>query len=149
MSGIPVKKISLPRRELSFVQTEFIKIVELYGNESRESLIRNNRNLRLALHKHGLMYEDCLYAELERENNLNCLRGFYRLEKRVSDNRVRSIVSECWEDKKREHLVMIVESVHGERELNEYIREKMLKDIIEGKYGGKKLVCSKGWMVSE
>ena len=149
ISGIPVEKISFPKSEISFMKTEMIKIVELYGNESRNNLIQNNRNLRLALHKRGVYYEDCFYVPLNRENGLNCLRGFYRLEKRISDDRVQSIVGECWDDKKREHSVVVVELIRGEIGLNDYIREKMLKDIIEGKYVGKKLVCSKGWSIGD
>jgi len=129
-------------------KSDLIKLVELYGSESRESIIRNNRNLRIALHKRGVCYEDCFYATLNRENGLNGLKGFYRMEKRVSDNKVKRVIGKCWEDERKGHLVAVVESVYG-RMLNEYIREKMLKDIVEGKYGGKKLVCSKGWKIIE
>lgn len=149
MSGIPVEKVSFPIGEVIFEETELIKIVELYGNESRESLIRNNRNLRIALHKRGVYYEDCFYAPLNKEDGLNCLKGFYRMGKRMSDLKVRSIIGECWEDERKGHLVGAVESVYGGRMLNDYIRGKMLKDVIEGKYGGKKLVCSKGWSLED
>lgn len=55
--GVPNKEIE--RR---------LKIVELYGCESREELIQNNRNLRRSMSRSGVKYEDCFSASVSREN---------------------------------------------------------------------------------
>ena len=96
------------------------------------------------MRKKGLNYEDCFYASVDRENGFYSLKGFFRMEREVSFERLRDIVEEYWRSKGKEHnaVVMPFDSGVG---VWEYKKDKMLKGVLEGDYSRKHLVVSKGW----
>ena len=137
LSGVPSKKIE--RR---------LKIVELYGCESREELIQNNRNLRASMNRRGIKYEDCYSASVSRQKGLYSLKGFCRLDGRISGDIFKLALEKCWRADKKEHKVEMIAWMSND-DVRCYMRERMLVGVGEGEYANKHLAASKGWLLAE
>lgn len=137
LSGVPSKKIE--RR---------LKIVELYGCESREELIQDNRNLRRSMSESGVKYEDCYSASVSREIDFYGLKGFCRTDGRISGDNFSLALERCWRDDKKGHKVEVI-AWTSSHDVRSYLREKMLKDVAQGEYAHKHLIASRGWQLEE
>lgn len=127
--------------ELKTIQ--LIKIVEVSGRGSRQSLIGRNKVVRRRLAAVGFEYEDCFIAPMSQEDGWYQLKGLLRLSKGLRDAELLAMLEAVW----LKRLVTKVRVVSWGRplDLRRYIREEMLQAVVSGDSEGRHLVRSPGW----
>jgi len=128
---------------------ELIKGVELttrgdYRN-NWANVVQDNRDLRKAMRKEGILSEDCFAAEISPKHHLLHLHGFYRLFEPKQSAELHKILSDKW-GRLHGAPVVWVQDIYSVEGLIKYNLKHALKNYSTLEFGNMRLLKSHGWL---